>query len=69
MNNKRAYLSTILDLYDKKVVAYKVSKFNNVQLVMDTINEVIKKEKIFTRPWFQYTSFETNPFTNLSKSK
>ena len=30
--NKRLYLSTILDLYDRKVVAYKISKFNNNQV-------------------------------------
>lgn len=26
LNGKRAYLSTILDLYDRKIVAYKISK-------------------------------------------
>ena len=46
-NNKRAYLSTILDLYDRKVVAYKNSKFNNIQLVNDTLNEAISKEKMY----------------------
>ena len=30
--NKRAYLSTIIDLYDRKVVAYKISKFNKLFL-------------------------------------
>lgn len=37
-NNKKMYLSTILDLYDRKVIAYKISKFNNNQLVIDTLN-------------------------------
>ncbi len=31
-NSKRLYLSTILDLYDRKVVTYKISKFNNIPL-------------------------------------
>ena len=31
-NNKRLYLSTILDLYDRKVVAYKISKFNQYSI-------------------------------------
>ena len=61
---KRAYLSTILDLYDRKVVAYQISKFNNNQLVIDTLNEAIRKRKdvhgliIHSDQGFQYTSFE-----------
>ena len=39
----RAYLSTIIDLYDRKVVAYKISKRNDNKLVMDTLNEAISK--------------------------
>ena len=42
---KRRYLSTILDLYDRKVVSYKISKFNNINLVTDTLIEAIKKKK------------------------
>jgi transposase InsO family protein len=63
-NNKRAYLSTIIDLYDRKVVAYKISKFNNNQLVIDTLNEALGKRKdvsgliIHSDQGFQYTSFE-----------
>lgn len=63
-NSKRAYLSTIIDLYDRKVVAYKISKFNNNQLVVDTLNEAIAKQKdvtgliIHSDQGFQYTSFE-----------
>ena len=41
----RAYLSTIIDLYDRKVVAYKISKHNDNKLVMDTLNEAISKRK------------------------
>ena len=63
-NNKRCYLSTIIDLYDRKVVAYKISKFNNNSLVMDTLNDAITKRKdvkgliIHSDQGFQYTSFE-----------
>ena len=63
-NGKRAFLSTIIDLYDRKVVAYKISKFNNNQLVIDTLNEAIAKRKdvygliIHSDQGFQYTSFE-----------
>jgi putative transposase len=63
-NNKRLYLSTILDLHDRKVVAYKISKFNNIPLVIDTLNEAIAKRKnvqgtiIHSDQGFQYTSYE-----------
>ena len=43
--NSRAYLSTIIDLYDRHVVAYKISKHNDNKLVMDTLNEALSKEK------------------------
>ena len=62
--NKRCYLSTILDLYDRKVVTYKISKFNNNKLVIDTLNDAIAKRKdvhgviIHSDQGFQYTSFE-----------
>ena len=61
---KRLYLSTIIDLYDRHVISYKISKFNNNQLVIDTLNEAIAKEKdvhgliIHSDQGFQYTSFE-----------
>lgn len=63
-DNKRAYLSTIIDLYDRKVVSYKISKFNDNRLVIDTLNEAIAKQKdvtnliIHSDQGFQYTSFE-----------
>jgi len=63
-NGKRTYLSTILDLYDRKIVAYKISKFNDLKLVIDTLNEAIAKRKdvygliIHSDQGFQYTSYE-----------
>ena len=60
----RAYLSTIIDLYDRKVVAYKISKRNDNKLVMDTLNEAISKRKdvsgliLHSDQGFQYTSYE-----------
>lgn len=63
-NGKRAYLSTILDLYDKKIVAYKISKFNDLRIVINTLNEAIAKRKdvhgliIHSDQGFQYTSYE-----------
>ena len=63
-NGKRAYLSTILDLYDRKIVAYKISRFNDLNIVIDTLNEAIAKRKdvygliIHSDQGFQYTSYE-----------
>ena len=60
----RAYLSTIIDLYDRHVIAYKISKFNDNKLVMDTLNEALSKEKnvhgliIHSDQGFQYISYE-----------
>ncbi len=62
--NKRAYLSTILDLYDRKIVAYQISRRNDIKLVLDTLNEAIGKTKdvsnliIHSDQGFQYTSSE-----------
>ena len=62
--DKRAYLSTILDLYDRKVVAYQISKRNDIKLVIDTLNKAIDKRKdvygliLHSDQGFQYTSYE-----------
>lgn len=63
-NNKRAYLSTIIDLKEGKVVAYKVSNRNDNKLVIDTLIEAIEKNKdvqgtiLHSDHGFQYTSSE-----------
>lgn len=63
-NNKRAYLSTILDLYDRKIVAYKISNKNDINIVLDTLNEAIKNRKdvkgliLHSDQGYQYTSFQ-----------
>lgn len=60
----RAYLSTIIDLYDRKVVAYKISKHNDNKLGMDILNDALSKRKdvtgliIHSNQGFQYTSYE-----------
>ncbi len=64
INGARAYLSTIIDLYDRHVVAYKISKYNDNKLVMDTLNAALIKEKdvqgliLHSDQGFQYTSYE-----------
>ena len=62
--SSRAYLSTIIDLYDRHVVSYVISKHNDNKLVMDTLNKALAKEKdvkgliIHSDQGFQYTSYE-----------
>lgn len=62
--NSRAYLSSIIDLYDKKIVAYVISKFNDNKLVIDTLNLALAKRKdvsgciLHSDQGFQYTSNE-----------
>ena len=56
------YLSVIRDLYDNSIVAYKTGTEQNVNLVLSTIKEAKKKEKVTAEPQlhsdqgFQYTS-------------
>jgi transposase InsO family protein len=64
INGKRAYLSTILDLHTRDIVASKISFKNDNKLVMDTLNEALKDKKdvsgliIHSDQGFQYTSSE-----------
>ena len=56
------YLSIIRDLYDNSIVAYKTGAEQNVHLVLSTIKEAKKKEKVTAElqlhsdQGFQYTS-------------
>ena len=63
-SGQRAYLSSIIDLYDMKIVAYVISKHNDNKLVMDTLNQALAKRKdvygciLHSDQGFQYTSNE-----------
>ena len=58
------YLSVIRDLYDNSIVAYKTGTEQNVNLVLSTIREAKKKEKVTAElqlhsdQGFQYTSHQ-----------
>ena len=63
-NGRRAYLSSIMDLYTRNIIAYRISYRNDNKLVMDTLNEAIKTQKdvygviLHSDQGFQYTSDE-----------
>ncbi len=59
--NQKLYLSAILDLYDKSIVAYKLNTSNNNQFVFDTFDMAIKlnpgaKPIFHSDRGYQYTS-------------
>ncbi len=58
---KKLYLSAILDLYDRRIVAYKIGLSNNNQLVFDTFDEAVSLNPnahplFHSDRGFQYTS-------------
>ena len=65
------YLSIIRDLYDNSIVAYKTGTEQNINLVLQTIREAKKKEKVTAElqlhsdQGFQYTS---HAYFKLTKS-
>ncbi len=62
--NQRRYLSTILDLHTRKIVAYRIGSMNSLELVIDTLKDAlnIKKEVygcvLHSDQGFQYTSLQ-----------
>ena len=71
-NKSRAYLSSIIDLYDRKIVAYVISRSNDNKLVMDTLLQAIAKRKdvhgviLHSDQGFQYTS---NEYRSICEAK
>ena len=71
------YLSVIRDLYDNSIVAYKTGTEQNINLVLSTIREAKKKEKVTAElqlhsdQGFQYTShgyFKLTQEYNITQS-
>ena len=58
------YLSSIMDLNTRNIIAYKISKHIDNKLVIDTLNEAIRKQKdvsgviLHSDQGVQYTSYE-----------
>jgi transposase InsO family protein len=63
-NGRRAYLSSIMDLYTKNIISYKISFKMNNELVIDTLNNALSKQKdvsgviLHSDQGAQYTSSE-----------
>ena len=58
---KKLYLSAILDLYDRRIVAYKIGDSNNNKLVFDPFDEAVKNNSnahplFHSDRGFQYTN-------------
>ncbi|MBU5265549.1 DDE-type integrase/transposase/recombinase [Virgibacillus proomii] len=45
-NGQRLYLSATKDLYNNEIVAYQVSRRNDLKLVMDTLKKTKKKRNV-----------------------
>lgn len=59
----KIYLSAILDLYDRRIVAYKLGDHNDTRLVMNTFDEAVTAEPnahplFHSDRGFQYTSLQ-----------
>ncbi|HDR4901652.1 TPA: hypothetical protein QCR38_003913 [Bacillus cereus] len=44
-NEQRLYLSVIKDLYNNEIVAYEISRKNDLKLVLNTLKKARKKTK------------------------
>lgn len=44
--NKKMYLSAIMDLYNNEILTYKISFNNNNELVINTITDILDKNKL-----------------------
>ena len=44
----KVYLSAILDLYDRRIVSFKISDHNDNPLVMDTFDEAVRQSRMHT---------------------
>ena len=61
---KRAYVTTILDLQSRDIVAFVISHRNDIKLVLDTLYQALDKKKdpngliLHSDQGFQYTTYE-----------
>ena len=48
INNNKVYLSAIMDLYNREIKAYSLSRYNNEEMVIDNLKKAIGKKKDLT---------------------
>ena len=71
INNEKLNLSVIMDLYNREVKAYSISKYNNEEMVIDSLKQAIDKVKDTTGLMIhsdQGILYQANEFRNLLKS-
>lgn len=73
-NGQKLYLSAIKDLYNNEIVAYHVSRRNDLKLVMDTLKKAKKKRNVegillHSDQGYQYTSRQYNNLLKKYKMK
>ncbi len=59
-NNKRYYLSVVKDLGSKEIVAYNISENHDVELILETLNQLDKQDNaiLHSDRGGLYTSFQ-----------
>lgn len=60
-NGQKLYMSVMKDLYNNEIVAYQISRRNDLKLVVDTLKKAKKKRSVkrvllHSDQGFQYTS-------------
>lgn len=70
INNEKLNLSVIMDLYNREVKAYSISKYNNEDMVIDSLKQAIDKTKDLTGLMIhsdQGILYQANQFRKLLK--
>ena len=63
------YLCVIKDLYDKSIIAYRQSRFNDNPLVIETVKEALTKVRRSTRKGLILHSDQGSQFTSIAYRK
>jgi len=63
------YLCAIKDLYDKSIIAYRLSRFNDNPLVLETVKEALTKVRRSTRKGLILHSDQGSQFTSIAYRK
>ncbi|WP_103652709.1 IS3 family transposase [Bacillus thuringiensis] len=73
-NGQRLYLSAIKDLYNNEIIAYEISRRNDLKLMLDTLKQAKKRRNVkeiflHSERGFQYTSHQYNRLLNQYQMK